>query len=172
MTFQSGSQPSVDYTSLATKLVLLWNHFSPGAWTGTCMAAEKGSLRHIMAGLWHRMWRECLQFIWQFGNLGRGKFNKNTSKVMGERAVFSLITRPVLPPRCYSYRTWWLSALRRGVNVSPIGFFPTVTVFLSFFLCWWERCRAMQTSPAIQANNHASPSAALDATIIIITGVQ
>lgn len=47
MTFQSGSQPSVDYTSLATKPVFLWNHFSPGAWTGTCMSAEKGSLRHF-----------------------------------------------------------------------------------------------------------------------------
>lgn len=47
ITFQSGSQPSVDYTSLATKLVLMWNHFSPGAWAGTCMAAGKGSLRHF-----------------------------------------------------------------------------------------------------------------------------
>lgn len=126
MTFQSGSQPCVDYTSLATKLVLLWNHFSPWSLNRHLYGSWKGFPASFLGRIMTPHVEGMSAFYLTVWDSREGKFNENTSEVMGEMSAFSLITAFFSPlSRRNSCWTWWLCAVR-GVNDGFVVFFlPT-----------------------------------------------
>lgn len=92
MTFQSGSQPCVDYTSLATKLVLLWNHFSPWSLNRRLYGSWKGFPASFLGRIVTPHVEGMSAFYLTVWDSREGKFNENTSEVMGEMSAFSLMT--------------------------------------------------------------------------------
>lgn len=92
MTFQSGSQPCVDYTSLATKLVLLRNHFSPWSLNRHLYGSWKGFPASFLGRIMTPHVEGMSAFYLTVWDSREGKFNENTSEVMGEMSAFSLIT--------------------------------------------------------------------------------